>query len=168
MVIMSTGSSFQRAGISLTVSPPSRAGRAGSYERVDDGPRRVLPFSWDDDTTNNRESRHREYARVFDLPDSGAAERPYDVAWAAGGIPSRNRTVATRGLVPLSEKPLTVLDEGADHPNSIGDHAGLRGPYTRALARAISCAPGASSSMVEQWAFNPLVQGSSPWGRTTI
>jgi hypothetical protein len=25
---------------------------------------------------------------------------------------------------------------------------------------------GASSSMVEQRAFNPLVQGSSPWGRT--
>ena len=24
----------------------------------------------------------------------------------------------------------------------------------------------ASSSMVEQWTFNPLVQGSSPWGRT--
>jgi hypothetical protein len=28
-------------------------------------------------------------------------------------------------------------------------------------------ASGASSSMVEQRAFNPLVQGSSPWGRTS-
>ena len=26
----------------------------------------------------------------------------------------------------------------------------------------------ASSSMVEQRAFNPLVQGSSPWGRTLV
>jgi hypothetical protein len=29
-------------------------------------------------------------------------------------------------------------------------------------------ASGASSSMVEQRAFNPLVQGSSPWGRTLV
>ena len=25
-----------------------------------------------------------------------------------------------------------------------------------------------SSSMAEQWTFNPMVQGSSPWGATTI
>jgi hypothetical protein len=79
-------------------------------------------------------------------PGSGAAPQHLD-----GARRRRSRPIVLRGTA-LS------LYAGGSH--------GRPRTSTRVFSQ-VFCRSRASSSMVEQRAFNPLVQGSKPWGRTT-
>src|SRR5690606_10050648 len=65
-------------------------------------------------------------------------------------------------LRPPPQKQVTALPRP---PGTILDGRPTSVLFARVFSR-VSCTPGPLAQLAEQRAFNPLVQGSSPWGPT--